>query len=177
MKRTRALTISLIAALIAAVALALAAGGSARTARSSAATVSVRQTALGRILVGTNGHTLYLFMKDKRNVSTLSRAGFAFWPAFQTQGGPRAGAGASSSKIRTIASLVAKHQVTYAGHPLYYYVGDKRPGSTSGEGLLAFGARWYAVSASGKAVTAKPVVKAPAAPSPAPEPGYGGMGY
>jgi hypothetical protein len=43
-------------------------------------------------------------------------------------------------------------QVTYNNHPLYTYVLDKRAGQTKGEGISAFGARWYAVSARGKAV-------------------------
>jgi Secreted repeat of unknown function len=54
----------------------------------------------------------------------------------------------SQSKLR----LNAKQQVTYAGHPLYSFVGDKSAGQTSGEGLNNFGAEWYAVSASGQKV-------------------------
>jgi predicted lipoprotein with Yx(FWY)xxD motif len=160
MKKTRALSISLTVVIVGVVVLVLAAGGSAKKARSSAATVSVRQTALGKILVGAGGRTLYLFRADKPNVSTLSRPGFAAWPAFLSTGTPRADGGASASKITTIASLGGKHQLTYGGHPLYYFAGDQRSGSTSGQGLFEFGAKWYVVSPSGKAI-----VRAPAAPA------------
>jgi hypothetical protein len=43
-------------------------------------------------------------------------------------------------------------QVMYAGHPLYTFVGDKRPGQTIGEGLDNFGAGWYALAANGQKV-------------------------
>jgi predicted lipoprotein with Yx(FWY)xxD motif len=172
MKKTRALSVSIIAAIIAVVVLVLAAGGNATKTRSSGATVSVRQTALGRILVGTTGRTLYLFRADRPNVSKLSRAGFAAWPAFVTTGTVQANGGASASKITTIASLGGKHQLTYGGHPLYYFVGDQRSGSTSGQGLFEFGAKWYVVSPSGEAVTS-----APAPATTTPESSGGGYSY
>jgi predicted lipoprotein with Yx(FWY)xxD motif len=172
MKNTRALSISLIAVIVGVVVLIFAAGGSAKKASSSASTVTVRQTALGKILVGAGGRTLYLFLADKPGVSTLSRAGLAVWPAFLTTAAPRGAGGASASKIRTIASR-GKRQLTYEGHPLYYFVGDQRAGSTAGQGLFEFGAKWYVVSTSGKAVTS-------ARPTPAPatsESSGGAYGY
>ena len=46
-----------------------------------------------------------------------------------------------------------KAQVTYNGHPLYTFAGDKNPGDTSGQGVNAFGGLWYAVSPAGNQVT------------------------
>jgi predicted lipoprotein with Yx(FWY)xxD motif len=160
MKKTRPRSISVIAVIVGVVVLVLAAGGSARKARSSTATVSVRQTALGKILVGSGGRTLYLFQADMPNVSTLSRPGFAVWPAFLSTGTPQASGGASASKITTIVSLGGKRQLAYGRHPLYYFVGDQRSGSTSGQGLLEFGAKWYVVSPSGNAITSAPAAPA-----------------
>jgi predicted lipoprotein with Yx(FWY)xxD motif len=157
------------------VVLVLAGGSSATKARSSAASISIRQTALGKVLVGTGGRTLYLFLADKHNVSKLSRAGFAAWPAFAVNGTPQVSGGVKRSQIATISSRGAKHQLTYAGHPLYYFVGDQHAGSTAGQGLFEFGAKWYVVSPSGKAITS-----AAAAPAPAtsmPETGGGGYPY
>jgi predicted lipoprotein with Yx(FWY)xxD motif len=51
--------------------------------------------------------------------------------------------------LGTIAGDGGGAQVTYHGHPLYYYAGDNRPGDTTGEGLDQFGAKWYAVAATG----------------------------
>jgi predicted lipoprotein with Yx(FWY)xxD motif len=164
MNKTRILFNTLIVAIVGVVVLVAATAGSAKKGRSAGTTVGVMQTALGKVLVGQGGRSLYLFVADKPGVSKLSRAGFAVWPALAATGAPRAGGGASGAKLGTIASVGAKRHVTYAGHPLYYFVGDQRSGSTSGQGLLEFGARWYVVSPNGNAVTTVPVTPAPAAP-------------
>jgi len=44
--------------------------------------------------------------------------------------------------------------VTYNGHPVYRYSGDQKPGDRAGEGLVAFGAGWYALSPVGDQVSA-----------------------
>lgn len=172
MNRNRAASVGVIAIIVAAVALVLASGGSARRATTASPVVAVRQTALGKVLVGANGHTLYLFLADRPNRSNLSSAGLNVWPAFTASSTPRVTAGASRSKVRAIATHAGR-QVTYAGHPLYYFVGDQKAGSTTGQGLLEFGARWYVVSPAGNAITT-------ARPAPAPttsEPSGGSLGY
>ena len=116
---------------------------------SAASAISVRQTSVGKVLVAPNGRTLYLFALDKRNVSRLSAAGRAVWPPFTSATVPIARGGVSGARIGRIS---ASKQITYNGHPLYYYVGDQRPGQTFGQGLNQFGARWYVLSASGSAI-------------------------
>jgi predicted lipoprotein with Yx(FWY)xxD motif len=158
MNRARVLTPAIALVLVAAdVAFFVAtSGGSTKTAAPSGtagATVSVAQTPLGPTLIGANGRTLYLFEGDKPNKSTLSAAGFAIWPAFTSAGKPQAGSGVTASEIGTIAG---SGQVTYNGHPLYYYVGDQKPGQTTGQGLNQFGALWYVLSPQGNAVVSAP---------------------
>ena len=172
MNRTRSLSIGLLVVIVGVVVLVFAAGGSARKASAPAATVGVKQTSLGKVLVGANGRTLYLFLADRPGVSRLSAAGFAVWPAVTAAAHTTAAGGASASAIKTITTR-GKRQVTYAGHPLYYFVGDQRTGDTTGQGLLEFGARWYVLSPSGKAVTKAPVTSAPARS----ESSGGGYGY
>ena len=116
-------------------------------------TVNVRRSSLGKILVDSRGRTLYLFKKDSRNKSACFGACASFWPPLRVHGKPTVGTGARASKIGTIRRSDGKRQVTYAGHPLYRFVMDKKPGQTHGEGLKAFGARWFAVSPAGKQVT------------------------
>jgi predicted lipoprotein with Yx(FWY)xxD motif len=128
-------------------------GGAQRKAPRRAAggsAISVAQTPVGKALADANGRTLYLFAADKPNVSRLSAAGQAVWPPFTSTTLPAATGGASAAQI---GSISASRQVTYSGHPLYYYVGDQRPGQTSGQALNQFGARWYVLSASGAAIT------------------------
>ena len=128
----------------------------ARTVRPSRATASsalaVRRTSLGRTLVDARGRTLYLFEADRPNLSNCSSGCLSVWPALTTHHRPRARGGAVGSKIGTIPARGGKRQVTYAGHPLYYYVGDRKPGDVNGQGLDQFGAEWYALSPAGRKI-------------------------
>ena len=114
--------------------------------------VALRKTALGTILVDSRGHTLYLFEKDRNGVSMCNSACVTYWPALTSHSNPRAGTGVHQSLLRLTRASNGVRQVTYAGHPLYTFVGDKHPGQTSGEGLDNFGAEWYALAASGHKV-------------------------
>lgn len=167
MKRNRLITSSLAVLVAGVVALTIAVSGSASkpkpTRVNAGSAASVKHTSLGNTLVDANGRTLYLFQGDKPNVSTLSRAGFAVWPAFTATGRPQATDGVSATHIATIQSD-GMRQVTYYGHPLYYYVGDKSVGEANGQGLKEFGALWYVLSGKGKAVTSMPSPPATAAP-------------
>jgi predicted lipoprotein with Yx(FWY)xxD motif len=69
------------------------------------------------------------------------------------RGKPVAGSGVRSSLLGTTKRSDGKPQVTYNGHPLYLYVGDQKAGDTNGQGITAFGAAWYALTASGSQVT------------------------
>jgi predicted lipoprotein with Yx(FWY)xxD motif len=114
--------------------------------------IGVRKTSHGRILVDTAGRTLYLFEADKANMSNCSSSCLSVWPALTAHVKPHARSGASASKIGTISVAHGKRQVTYAGHPLYYYVGDRKPGQTNGQGLNQFGAKWYVLSPGGRKI-------------------------
>jgi predicted lipoprotein with Yx(FWY)xxD motif len=116
------------------------------------AVVSLRKTALGTVLVDARGRTLYLFEKDRNGVSSCSAACLAYWPALTSTGTPRAGTGVHQSLLELARAHNGARQVTYAGHPLYYYVGDRKPGQTNGQGLNQFGAKWYVLSPSGRKI-------------------------
>ena len=140
------------AALVAATALA---GTSSRAhARASGALVTLRKTALGSVLVDARGRTLYLFQKDHNGLSMCTSACVAYWPPLVSHGTPRAGTGVKQSLLTLGSAHNGVHQVVYAGHPLYTFVGDKRAGQATGEGLKNFGAEWYVVAASGQKVEA-----------------------
>jgi predicted lipoprotein with Yx(FWY)xxD motif len=139
------------AAIVVAAGLALAVSGTGLAA-GGAATVKTRHGKLGTYLVDAKGNTLYLFEKDKTKKSTCSGACAKGWPALTTTGKPKAGGSAKASLLGTSKRSDGKTQVTYKGHPLYYFVQDKKAGDTKGEGLDAFGAEWYVLSASGKKI-------------------------
>jgi predicted lipoprotein with Yx(FWY)xxD motif len=168
MKRNRFLSSGLVALLpgLALLAIAVSASSAENGRPRSAARsfVGVRKTPLGNVLVDAHGRTLYLFKGDRPNVSRLSRAGLAVWPAFTSTGRPRPEGGAKAAGIGTIIGRSGRRQVTYNRHPLYYYVGDQGAGETNGQGLNQFGALWYVLAPNGLAITG--ATKAPAAQAP-----------
>ena len=123
--------------------------GIASSATSKPATVKTGSSSLGRIIVD-GQRTLYLFEKDKGAKSACSGACAQNWPPLLTKGAPKAGPSAKASLLGTIKRADGTTQVTYNKHPLYTFLGDAgKRGSTKGEGLTAFGAKWYAVAAKG----------------------------
>ncbi len=117
-----------------------------------AATVAMHKTALGRVLTDGRGRTLYLFEADKGTTSACYGQCAAFWPPLLTTGKPQAAAGARAGLLGTTTRKDGTEQVTYRGHPLYYFAKDEAEGNTSGEAIDAFGAEWYALNAAGTKV-------------------------
>jgi len=134
-------------AVAAAVALALPGVAAAQTA-----TVSVGPSSLGQILVGAHAKTLYIWAHDKGRTSTCTGKCAKYWPPLTTTGKPKAAAGAHATQLGTSRRVDGTMQVTYHGHPLYYFAGDNKAGDVNGEGLTGFGGRWDPVSAVGTAV-------------------------
>ncbi len=124
--------------------------------------VSTGSTSLGRILVNSRGHTLYLFSKDKNGKSACAGMCATFWPPLIAAGKARVAGGARASLLGTTKRADGRLQVTYNRHPVYTFVKDKQKGQTNGEGLTAFGGQWNAISPAG----AKVVRQAKAQPKP-----------
>jgi predicted lipoprotein with Yx(FWY)xxD motif len=116
------------------------------------ATVSIAKSPLGRILVDSKGITLYDFVQDKGTKSTCYGACAALWPPLITKGKPVAGHGVRASLLGTTKRKDGKLEVTYNGRPLYYFVTDRKPGQTTGQGVNQFGAPWWVISAAGKEI-------------------------
>jgi predicted lipoprotein with Yx(FWY)xxD motif len=157
--------------LLIASALAMALAASAPAAASAArAEIKLRKTSVGTILVNSRGFTVYAFTRDSRNrdkcvtITGCSK----IWPAVTTTGKPIAGHGVRASLLGTITLRGGRKQVTYAGHPLYTYIGDSGPGETSYINFAAFGGHWPGMNVAGHEVTA-----APKPETMSPSPGYG----
>jgi predicted lipoprotein with Yx(FWY)xxD motif len=140
--------ILVVTAIVAAVAAADAVAGTA----GRGTVVKLRSSALGRIIVDSRGITLYDFVQDKGTTSTCYGACAALWPPLLTKGKPIAGPGVRASLLGTTKRSDGKLEVTYGGHPLYYFVSDRRPGQTTGQGINQFGAPWWILSATGKEI-------------------------
>jgi predicted lipoprotein with Yx(FWY)xxD motif len=159
----------LVAFAIGAAALLAACGGSspstAASSPSSSPSASPAETAetiavatnakLGQILVDEKGMTVYLFVADTGTASTCYTSCAAIWPPVITAGAPQAGTGADKSLLGTTTRNDGKVEVTYAGHPLYYFIQDKSAGDTTGQGINGFGGLWWVMSPAGAAITTK----------------------
>jgi predicted lipoprotein with Yx(FWY)xxD motif len=110
----------------------------------------------GQILVDDKGMTLYLFVADTGTSSTCYTTCATIWPPVLTTGAPQAGTGAQASLLGTTTRTDGKVEVTYSGHPLYYFVQDKAAGDTKGQAINGFGGLWWVMSPSGAAITTKP---------------------
>jgi predicted lipoprotein with Yx(FWY)xxD motif len=155
----RKITLLIAAATVSGAVLVTAALGDTSSASSPQASqgalVALGTTPLGRVLVNARGRTLYLFEKDKHGKSACYGACVAYWPPVLSTAKPRPGRGIRASLLGLTKRTDGKLQVTYAGHPLYTFFGDKRAAQTNGEGLTDFGAAWDVVSATGRAVEPK----------------------
>ncbi len=160
----RLLAVSCSLAAVAVMAVVLAAGGGSKSGtdtngsaygatpaapKAATATVGIRHTKLGRILVDARGRTLYLFEKDTGAMSSCYGACASVWPPLTTGGNAKAATGVTAAKLETTKRSDGKSAITYDGHPLYTYAGDQKPGDVQGQGLDQFGAEWYALTPNG----------------------------
>ena|SRR5436309_15227949 len=137
-------------------ALAGAAGGPASSLQASTgeakAALSVRSSAYGRILFDGRGKALYAFTRDPRGRSACKGPCAAVWPPFVVRTPPQPGSGISAKLVGTTRRADGTLQVTYAGRPLYYYVGDRKPGEVRCQNVSEFGGVWLVVRPSGTLV-------------------------
>jgi predicted lipoprotein with Yx(FWY)xxD motif len=112
-----------------------------------AVTISAMKASIGTILVDDKGMTLYLFDKDKGGKPTCTGACATAWPPVVSTDKPLAGQGINGAWLGVADRADGTKQVTYNGHPLYRYAKDTKPGDMTGQGVEAFGAKWYVVDA------------------------------
>ncbi len=137
---------------------ATAAAAPAHQAHSSATPqvrIETRSGSLGVHLTDASGRSLYMFGSDRPTASTCVSACATYWPPLAAKSGAVSVAGAAKrADIGTVRRADGSTQDTYAGHPLYYYVGDTKAGQANGQGLTDFGARWSLVTPAGEPVGA-----------------------
>src|SRR5262249_26293786 len=115
-------------------------------------TVTAGRSAYGVVLFDGHGKTLYASTRDRRGRSSCSGACAAVWPPYIAGDDPQVGPGAHFSLLGTTRRADGKRQVTYAGRPLYYYIGDRKPGQILCQNVSEYGGRWLIVRPSGRLV-------------------------
>jgi predicted lipoprotein with Yx(FWY)xxD motif len=136
----------------------------------NAVSVGTATGSAGTYLVGASGRPLYLWVADAHDKSVCAGACAKFWPPLTTEAAPTAAGGVTATQLGTITRSGGVKQVTYNGHPLYYFSEDKTKTSFLGQGNNGFGAKWWLVAPAGTAIT-KTAAKSAPAPSSNP------MGY
>jgi predicted lipoprotein with Yx(FWY)xxD motif len=143
----------LITTLLALAALSAATAGSVTAARDGGrAIVTAKSSSYGRILFDGRGFVLYGFTRDPRGKSVCTGACAKAWPPYIVKSRPRAGAGVAAARLGTVKRANGSLQATYAGRPLYYYVGDKQPGQILCQNVTEFGGVWRVVRPTGRLV-------------------------
>ncbi|MFD8352739.1 hypothetical protein ACFV1X_27865 [Streptomyces coelicoflavus] len=123
---------------------------------SAAPAAEVKDGTYGKMLVDEKGRTLYLFEKDTKNKSKCDGDCAKAWPPFTVKKTPTAGKGVKKDLLGTAKRGDGSEQVTYDGHPLYRFADDQKADDTNGQGVDAFGAKWFVVGPDGKKITTKP---------------------
>jgi predicted lipoprotein with Yx(FWY)xxD motif len=165
-----------------------AAGASSSSSSSSASGASASGTVVGTTSGSTgsfltvSGKSVYLWAKDGKNMSACSGACAGAWPPVPATGTVTAGSGVTASDLGTIKRSDGTKQVTYDGHPLYYFSGDSAAGQTNGQGSDGFGAKWWLVSPTGAQITGADTASSSGpssggAPTSTPTSSSGGYGY
>ena len=123
----------------------------ATTAAAHSVTVTVKHASkLGTILAaGPKKLTVYMFEGDKGASSSCSGACASVWPPVTSTGAATVTGAAKPADLGTITRADGTTQVTYKGHPLYFFARDKDSGDAYGEGVNGFGASWYVIAPSG----------------------------
>ena len=141
----------LIVATLAAGAFAYAQGAMSSSSSVPAA-VTARSSNYGRILFDGRGFALYAFTRDRRRHSACSGDCARAWPPFIVARRPRANRGAQASLLGATRRSDGRLQATYGGKPLYFYIGDRKPGQVLCQNVREFGGLWLVVRPNGMLV-------------------------
>lgn len=142
---------ALLVSALAVSALVLAQGARSSPSRAPAA-VTARGSDYGRILFDGRGFALYAFTRDRPGHSACSHACAKAWPPFIVTRRPRADRGVGASLLGTIRRSDGRLQATYAGKPLYFYIGDRKAGQVLCQNVREFGGLWLVVRPNGTLV-------------------------
>jgi predicted lipoprotein with Yx(FWY)xxD motif len=129
-------------------------GGGGQAAKAKPAPVEPQHSSRGVYLSGQNGRTVYFFTNDSAGASACTGTCAKTWPPLTITNSATVVGTTAGAELGTITRPDGTQQLTYAGHPLYYYSGDTAPGQTNGQGI---GGKWFELAPSGLPITTGPV--------------------
>jgi predicted lipoprotein with Yx(FWY)xxD motif len=148
--RPLATRVALAAVALAFAATAMATSGSASAPKTSS--IAAAKSRFGTILFDGRGFVLYAFARDTHGRSACSGACAKAWPPYIVTGKLIGRAGIAAGRLATVRRSDGSRQVTYAGRPLYYYVGDRKPRQILCQNVSEFGGLWLVVRPNGTVV-------------------------
>lgn len=125
-------------------------GSGGRTGNAKPAPVVAQHSGGTTILSGQNGRTVYFYTLDSAGASVCTGTCAKTWPPLTISNSADVVGTSAGAELGTITRPDGTQQLTYAGHPLYYYSGDTKPGQANGEGI---GGKWFELAPSGLPVT------------------------
>ena len=128
----------------------MATSGSASAPKTSS--IAAAKSRFGTILFDGRGFVLYAFTRDTHGQSACSGACAKAWPPYIVTGKLIGRAGIAAGRLATVRRSDGSRQVTYAGRPLYYYVGDRKPRQILCQNVSEFGGLWLVVRPNGTVV-------------------------
>jgi predicted lipoprotein with Yx(FWY)xxD motif len=121
-------------------------------ALAAAAALTVHPSSYGKTVFDGRGYVLYAFTRDHGRSACYGACAKAWPPYYAPRGKLRVGPGLKRSLLGTVTRRNGRRQVTYAGRPLYYYVGDRSPGQILCQNVFEYGGRWLILRPSGKLI-------------------------
>ena len=131
---------------------------------------------LGSYLTGPSGFTLYTLSSDSTAAPACNGPCLVNWPPLVVApGGAVTGAAGATGIFGTFVRADGTTQVTYDGHPVYYFAHDTAAGQTNGEGIAALGGVWHVALAAAATATSSPSASPSASSSLPPTDAAGGQ--
>ena len=132
---------------------AAASSAASNAASSGAVAIGTTSGAVGTYLTGASGRPLYMWVADTGGRSNCAGQCAKFWPPLVATTMPKVTGAAKAGDLGLITRSDGSKQVTYKGHPLYYFLEDSTAGSFHGQGNNGFGAKWWLVAPTGISIT------------------------
>jgi predicted lipoprotein with Yx(FWY)xxD motif len=110
--------------------------------------VIVEESEFGPMLYGADGQAIYLFDLESSEEPRCYDECAEAWPPVLTKGQPVAGKGVDAGLLGATRRSDGSTQVTYAGHPLYFYAHED-PWQVLCHDFADFGGTWFVVTRDG----------------------------
>ena len=122
-------------------------------AAGSGLVVTTGPSDFGTMLFDRSDQAIYLFDKERSSTARCYGECAGAWPPVLTDGAPQADGRVRGALLGTTERRDGSLQVTYAGHPLYYYA-HEGPGQVLCHDVVEYGGTWLVVTPAGDAAPA-----------------------